>query len=721
MWKVRWPLVARPLIPSFRLCYYSTVNSGPPAASASINTGSSKLTTNTLTNSVNWTPLEQLTNFTASSLESIRSNLQHKLFLYPYNVLNRLERNEASELVEDFQSVLLDKYKGFLNSKTPQFDLLASISIADYLAPRMAIAPQVLYLVYLNRYPDHLAQVRGYQNKHDIVEGVLTSLLYLYHSRRTLRSLPETEKTDINWDIANPAEWFPQARKMERKIIMHVGPTNSGKTFNSLQAFAAAKSGYYAGPLRLLAREVFERYQSQGVSCNLITGEEVIPSLDEFGNVTNLSSGTIEMIPLHKKMDVCIIDEIQMIADDMRGSAWTNAVLGVQAKELHLCGEESVVSLIKEIVKATGDELVVKRYQRLGKLTVCQDPVGNFKKLQSGDCVIAFSKKKILELKCRIEQETSMKVGVIYGALPPEIRSGESAKFNNGEYDVLVASDAIGMGLNLKIKRIVFWSTTKFNGTEMTDLSVSATKQIAGRAGRYNPGGGELEGFVTAFNRKDLKYIQKTLRQPIADIKKACIWPPTEFWIHYMSSFRLPIPLVEAVARFEGEVLKVKMMNYFLSDFEHQSQILKLLVKNKFHETIPIEDQVRLALVPMNLNFVAPVVVETALKFFECILTCESKTVFDFNFLHTTLLQSEPTLANSYERVFGTLEALETNHKLVLVFMWLSQRWPTLFVDKESALDIKTLIEKRISEELLCLRRVAKRDRRGVRFQKNRR
>lgn len=666
-------------------------------------------------------PLEQLTKLTTSSLGSISSKLHGSQFLYPYSGLNRIDRNDADALIEDFLSILLETFDGFFNSKSPQFDLLAKISIADYLQPRMATAPQVLYLVYLNRYPDHLAEVKGYHSKHDIIEGILTSLLNLCHAHRTLRSLPETEKTDINWDIGNPAEWYPQARKMERKIIMHVGPTNSGKTYNSLKAFAGAKSGYYAGPLRLLAREVFERYQSQGVSCNLITGEEVIPSLDEFGNVTNLSSGTIEMIPLHKKMDVCIIDEIQMIADDMRGSAWTNAVLGVQAKELHLCGEESAVSLIKELVKATGDELEVKKYKRLGKLTVCQTPVGNFKKLQSGDCVVTFSKKKILELKCRIEQETSFKVGVIYGALPPEIRSRESAKFNNGEYDVLVASDAIGMGLNLKINRIVFWSTTKFNGTEMVDLSISATKQIAGRAGRYSPGGGELEGFVTAFNRKDLKYIQKTLRQPIADIKQACIWPPTEFWIHYMSSFRLPIPLVVAVSRFENEVLKVKMKNYFLSEFEHQSQILTLLVKNNFHETIPIEDQVKLALVPMNLNFVAPVVVETALKFFECILTCESKTVFDFNFLHTTLLQSEPTLASSYERVFATLEALETNHKLVLVFMWLSQRWPTLFIDKESALDIKTLIEKRISEELLCLRRVAKRDRRGGRPERRRR
>src|SRR5699024_8616219 len=140
-----------------------------------------------------------------------------------------------------------------------------------------------------------------------------------------------------------PAEWFPQARKMRRKFIMHVGPTNSGKTYHSLQRLARAQLGYYAGPLRLLAREIYERFNQEGVVCNLITGEEVIPMMDTYGNALEISLGTIEMIPLYKKMDMCVIDEIQMLGDPNRGAAWTAAVLGVQAKEIHLCGEESAV------------------------------------------------------------------------------------------------------------------------------------------------------------------------------------------------------------------------------------------------------------------------------------------------------------------------------------------------------------------------------------------
>lgn len=650
---------------------------------------------------------------TKVSLAELQKKLSGKQFEYPYNSLNELSPLSSQDLFEDFQTVILDKNQAYLEKKELRAEQLGRLTIADYFRPRIDLSSPLLYLVFLNRYPDDLAESKGYKSKTDIMTGILTSLLHLHHSGRVLRALPESKRADINWDIGNPAEWFPHARRMRRKIIMHVGPTNSGKTYNSLQAFATAKSGYYAGPLRLLAREVYERFQSKNVSCNLITGEEVIPSLDEYGNVTNLSSGTIEMIPLHKKMDVCIIDEIQMIADAKRGSVWTSAVLGVQAKEVHLCGEESAVPLIQELVKSTGDEIEIHKYDRLGKLTVLDQPVLRFENLKPGDCVVVFTKLQILELKCEIEKKTKYKVGVIYGGLPPEIRSSEAQRFNSGEYDILVASDAIGMGLNLKINRVVFYTTKKFNGQENAVLSVSATKQIAGRAGRYDPEKGKLEGFVTAFRRGDLRFIQKTMRTPIADIEKACIWPPSEFWIHYMSSFRSPVSYTTAVEQFELEVLKTSMDHYFLSDFQHQMEILNLLIKNNLHKTITFEDQLRLALVPFNISRVSPKVIAIFVRILDCILRGESKTVFDFGFLHTKALLSEPSYAKTSDQILSVMFNLEMDHRLVLAFMWLSQRWPTLFIDKESALEIKTLIEKRMREELNCLRQAAQREKLG--------
>lgn len=260
-------------------------------------------------------------------------------------------------------------------------------------------------------------------------------------------------------DLQHPGEWYPMARNMKRKIILHVGPTNSGKTYNALCALAKARTGVFGGPLRLLAAEVHNRFNAGSIGgltpdnprvCNLVTGEEKRIH-DELGG---LESCTVEMMPLARIFDVAVIDEIQMIADPSRGSAWTQALLGLRAKEIHLCGEPSVVELIKRIGHTLGDEVEVKTYQRLSPLTVAKHSIyGKLEKIKRGDCVVAFSRNAIFELKKQIEEATQLRVAVAYGGLPPEVREEQAKGFNSPEeengYDVLVASDAIGMGLNL--------------------------------------------------------------------------------------------------------------------------------------------------------------------------------------------------------------------------------------------------------------------------------
>jgi ATP-dependent RNA helicase SUPV3L1/SUV3 len=291
-------------------------------------------------------------------------------------------------------------------------------------------------------------------------------------------------------DFSHPAEWFPSARSIRRKIIMHVGPTNSGKTHQALQALAAAKSGVYAGPLRLLAHEIWDRLNKGQIvpagstldpsaaadddggtdlldgrvptappiltkdhnerfarACNLITGEERRIVAEDA-----LVSCTVEMLPFDRFVDVAVVDEIQMIADTSRGSGWTAAVLGLCAKEIHLCGEETAVDVIKDLVQETGDELIVNRYQRLTPLRVADESLdGDFKRIEKGDCVVSFSRTGIFALKDKIEAVTKLRCAVAYGRLPPEIRSEQAALFNdpNSGFDVIVGSDAIGMGLNL--------------------------------------------------------------------------------------------------------------------------------------------------------------------------------------------------------------------------------------------------------------------------------
>jgi ATP-dependent RNA helicase SUPV3L1/SUV3 len=144
------------------------------------------------------------------------------------------------------------------------------------------------------------------------------------------------------------------------KHFAHCYLINSGKTHSALQSFAAAESSVYLGPLRLLAHEVYERMNKNDVECNLLTGED----RKESSHVTKWAC-TIEMAPLNKKFDVAVIDEIQVIADRDRGSAWTNALLGLQASKIHICGEESAVDLVQDLCNMTGDKLTVQPFFKI--------------------------------------------------------------------------------------------------------------------------------------------------------------------------------------------------------------------------------------------------------------------------------------------------------------------------------------------------------------------
>ncbi|CAJ0746538.1 12596_t:CDS:2, partial [Entrophospora sp. SA101] len=250
-------------------------------------------------------------------------------------------------------------------------------------------------------------------------------------------------------DLSTPIEWHPEARSMQRKIILHVGPTNSGKTYNALKCLETAKSGIYCGPLRLLANEIFDRMNNNGIPCNLVTGEER-KELD--GIYVPLTSSTVEMANLNRQLDVAVIDEIQMISDPFRGWAWTQALLGLKAKEIHICGEPAAINLIKSICKSVNEEVEVREYKRLSKLVICDYSLkNNLKGIQKGDCVVTFSRKEIFALKRNIENTTGLRCAVAYGGLPPgistETRTLQAKLFNDpdSEYDVLIASDAVGM------------------------------------------------------------------------------------------------------------------------------------------------------------------------------------------------------------------------------------------------------------------------------------
>lgn len=330
-------------------------------------------------------------------------------------------------------------------------------------------------------------------------------------------------------DLRIPHEWYPQTRLMKRKIIYHGGPTNSGKTYHALQRLKNADvekgGGLFAGPLRLLALEVYERLNREGVYCNLLTGQE----RREVPGATHVAS-TLEMVNLKNTYDVVVIDEIQMIADKTRGFAWTRALLGLQANEIHLCGGLEAKEVVESLVKGCGDEFVLEEYKRMSTLRIMDESLqGDYAKVQPGDCVVAFSKSDLFSIKRQIEQLTAYRCAIIYGALPPETRSTQARLFNEEDsgYDILVASDAIGMGLNLNIRRIIIHSVIKKGGLLAPYwVDHSMVKQIGGRAGRRSSQ--YKVGEVTTWQEKDLAYLKACFDLEIPQAKAVGLFPSVD-------------------------------------------------------------------------------------------------------------------------------------------------------------------------------------------------
>ena len=340
----------------------------------------------------------------------------------------------------------------------------------------------------------------------------------------------------VGIDMGEPQAWYRDTRRLRRKIHLHVGPTNSGKTYQALQALMREPArGIYCGPLRLLAWEVCEKIRDSGLACSLVTGQEIDIQGDEDGSAHKAC--TIEMTDLRSRFKIGIIDEGQLFGDKSRGWAWTQAFLGLQAEEIHVCGSENLVDIVEKMAALCGDEIVAKNmYERLSPLSVGAKSVESWGNILPGDCIVGFQRRRLYEIKSMVEkQNPTLRCCVVYGGLPPETRRAQANLFSdpNSGFQVLVASDAIGMGLNLTIKRVVFSAMSKFDGRTRRELTSSEIRQIAGRAGRYNVGAGSEEcgdsgGIATCMRADDLSVIRRGLQTSLPRVKRAGLFPSLE-------------------------------------------------------------------------------------------------------------------------------------------------------------------------------------------------
>ncbi|KAI9870565.1 MAG: RNA helicase [Pleopsidium flavum] len=516
-------------------------------------------------------------------------------------------------------------------------------------------------------------------------------------------------------DLRYPVEWYPSTRTVQRTLHLHVGPTNSGKTYHALKKLEEAETGVYAGPLRLLAHEVYTRLNAKGKPCNLITGDD--RKLAE-GSTATMGSYTVEMVPLNVELEVAVIDEIQMIGNLERGWAWTQALLGLRAKEVHLCGEERAVPLIRELAAAMGEKLVIHHYQRLSPLrTMTTSLKGDLKKLRKGDCLVVFSRMAIHALRREIEKATGKRVAVVYGSLPPETRAQQARLFNDpdNDYDILVASDAIGMGLNLSIKRIVFESTLRHDGTGFKTLQISDIKQIAGRAGRFRTAAQDASnetsqdgsriaegaddgveksslpttnlGLVTSLEKDDLPVIQEAMQMEAQPLLTAGLLPPAPIVQRFATYFPKDTPFSYILLRLH-EITQMHP-RFHLCSLRDQLEIADVIQPFKH---LTISDRYIFCAAPVSLRARGlPLVLKA---FAKCVAEQTGGALLDIPGLELEILNQNVTADKEY------LRQLETLHKSLVLYLWLSYRFAGVFTSKPMASYAKQLVEERIDKVL---------------------
>ncbi|KAJ2453738.1 RNA helicase [Coemansia sp. RSA 2336] len=497
-------------------------------------------------------------------------------------------------------------------------------------------------------------------------------------------------------DLRYPQEWAPSARTAKRKVIMHVGPTNSGKTYHALQRLKESRIGFYCSPLRLLAYEVYNRMSAAGISCSLITGEErLYPDYDtqrikpigytaDQLPISQVVSCTIEMLPPNA-VDVAVIDEIQMISDRQRGWAWTNALLSVNALELHLCGEPSAVPLVKRICAILDEKVEVREYKRLGQLEVSPKSLeGKWENVQKGDCVVTFSRKNIYDIKKTIESATKMKCAVIYGGLPPESRVKQAELFNDPSsgYDVLVASDAVGMGINLSIKRMVFTALSKFDGDVVRPISVSQTRQIGGRAGRFSSG--NEVGTVVAMESSDVDKLTKSMNSIPPELDAAGLKPTTAMIEMFSHQFpRVPFSQLWGMFR---DICNVED-HYFLCSFDDQEEVAKVI------EKLPLSVSERYQLIYSPVNAKDEIMKQCLFQYAKAIA-----------YKQECLVDKVIRLPEKPPKNRDDIKVLESWHRSITLYMWLAYHFMSIFPQLPQATCVKEECENAIQNGLVGLR-----------------
>ena len=341
-----------------------------------------------------------------------------------------------------------------------------------------------------------------------------------------------------------------------KKITAVLGPTNTGKTHLAVETMMSYESGIIGFPLRLLAREIFDKCINKvGVEkVALITGEEkIIPKSPKYYICT------VESMPQDMLVDFVAVDEIQMCTDHERGHIFTDRLLNARGDKLTMfLGSHTMKSVISSLISEV--EFISK--ERYSKLTY--SGYKKISRLNPKTALIAFSIDEVYAIAELVRRQKGG-AAVIMGSLSPKTRNSQVELYQSGDANFLVATDAIGMGINMDINNVSFTNLKKFDGKKTRKLNLSEISQIAGRAGRHiNDGTFGITGECKQLSSDEIEKLEKHELNKIDVI----------YWRNSDINFDSLENLISSLdKKINNELLKR------INDCEDE-KVLKLLIKN---------------------------------------------------------------------------------------------------------------------------------------------
>ena len=351
-----------------------------------------------------------------------------------------------------------------------------------------------------------------------------------------------------------------------QKIVALLGPTNTGKTHIAIEKMLKFETGIFGLPLRLLAREVYDNCVNKvGIEkVALITGEEkIIPS------TANYFICTVESMPKNKEVEFIAIDEIQMCADRERGHIFTERMFESRGTKLTMfLGSQVMAKIIEELI----DNVEFERKERFSKLSY--SGIKKISRLDRKVAIIAFSIEEVYAIAELVRRQKGG-AALVMGSLSPKTRNSQVGLYQSGDVDYLIATDAIGMGLNMDINEIYFSNLKKFDGKKTRRLNLIEMSQIAGRAGRYkNDGGFGTTGDCEVLNSDEIEKIE---RHQLPDTK-------TIYWRNSKLVFDNPEKLIASLE------LKPAQKNLLRTNDSLDESVLRFFLKKGANNIIYLKN-----------------------------------------------------------------------------------------------------------------------------------